>query len=189
MSYLFFPLFVSSGDRLMEVDGCKRYNPLPLLVNFTPACAIEESTSPTNNLALSGRPSKNVFEVTLEKSVNGLGFSFMGDKEPWTNSESCDVVRIKRLFTGYPAESCHKIQPGDVILRVNGIPLRGLSHQAVLSVLRGTGPIVTLKLCRPDPGILPSINPDLTVCTSPSTMHQIVLDLKFMRNNGQHISG
>uniref|UniRef100_UPI00358FDFF8 tyrosine-protein phosphatase non-receptor type 13-like isoform X1 n=2 Tax=Myxine glutinosa TaxID=7769 RepID=UPI00358FDFF8 len=104
---------------------------------------------------------ENVFEVTLEKSVNGLGFSFMGDKEPCANSESCDVVRIKRLFTGYPAETCHKIQPGDVILRVNGIPLRGLSHQAVLSVLRGTGPIVTLKLCRPAPGILSCIDPDL----------------------------
>jgi len=33
----------------------ERYNPLPLLVHFTPACAIEESISPTHNPALSGR--------------------------------------------------------------------------------------------------------------------------------------
>uniref|UniRef100_S4RXF0 Protein tyrosine phosphatase non-receptor type 20 n=1 Tax=Petromyzon marinus TaxID=7757 RepID=S4RXF0_PETMA len=103
----------------------------------------------------------NVFEVLLRKGVGGLGFSFMGDTDPGSPEAVRTVVRVKRLFPGQPADASARILPGDVILRVNGIPLKGLSHQAVLSVLRGTSDDVSLLLCRPEPSALPEVDPSL----------------------------
>ncbi|XP_078715730.1 tyrosine-protein phosphatase non-receptor type 13-like isoform X2 [Lampetra fluviatilis] len=103
----------------------------------------------------------NVFEVLLRKGAGGLGFSFMGDTDPGSPEAVRTVVRVKRLFPGQPADASARILPGDVILRVNGIPLKGLSHQAVLSVLRGTSDDVSLLLCRPEPSTLPEVDPSL----------------------------
>ncbi|XP_041703413.2 tyrosine-protein phosphatase non-receptor type 13-like isoform X2 [Coregonus clupeaformis] len=100
----------------------------------------------------------NTLEVTLKKRLNGLGFSFL---VPELNSSKGDsgssLVRIKKLFPGQPAEESGRIQEGDVILAVNGEPLKGLSYQRVVTLLRGSPSEVRLSLCRPAPGILPPI--------------------------------
>ncbi|XP_078290629.1 FERM and PDZ domain-containing protein 2 isoform X3 [Panthera onca] len=115
--------------------------------------------------ALPGRPVSCVsatdgpkFEVTLKKNASGLGFSFMQ-----MGRESCshlknDLVRIKRLFPGQPAEENGAIAVGDIILAVNGRPTEGLVFQEVLHLLRGASQEVTLLLCRPPPGALPEID-------------------------------
>nr|XP_020136122.1 FERM and PDZ domain-containing protein 2 isoform X1 [Microcebus murinus] len=114
--------------------------------------------------ALPGRTSSCVsvtdgpkFEVKLRKNANGLGFSFVQ-----TEKESCgllrsDLVRIKRLFPGQPAEENGAIAAGDIILAVNGRPTEGLVFQEVLHLLRGAPQEVTLLLCRPPPGALPDM--------------------------------
>uniref|UniRef100_A0A2K6UXU7 FERM and PDZ domain containing 2 n=1 Tax=Saimiri boliviensis boliviensis TaxID=39432 RepID=A0A2K6UXU7_SAIBB len=112
--------------------------------------------------ALPGRPSSCVsvtdgpkFEVTLKKNANGLGFSFVHlEKESCRHLKS-DLVRIKRLFPGQPAEENGAIAAGDIILAVNGRPTEGLVFQEVLHLLRGAPQEVTLLLCRPPPGALP----------------------------------
>ncbi|XP_028639880.1 tyrosine-protein phosphatase non-receptor type 13-like, partial [Grammomys surdaster] len=68
------------------------------------------------------------------------------------------IVRVKKLFPGQPAAESGKINVGDVILKVNGASLKGLSQQDVISALRGTAPEVSLLLCRPAPGVLPEID-------------------------------
>ncbi|KAM9412040.1 FERM and PDZ domain-containing protein 2-like [Salvelinus alpinus] len=100
----------------------------------------------------------NTLEVTLKKSQNGLGFSFLvPELNPSKGDSSSSLVRIKKLFLGQPAEESGRIQEGDVILAVNGEPLKGLSYQRVVMLLRGSPPEVRLSLCRPAPGILPPI--------------------------------
>ncbi|XP_041714099.2 FERM and PDZ domain-containing protein 2-like [Coregonus clupeaformis] len=100
----------------------------------------------------------NTLEVTLKKSLNGLGFSFLvPELNPSKGDSGSSLVRIKKLFPGQPAEESGQIQEGDVILAVNGEPLKGLSYQRVVMLLRGSPPEVRLSLCRPAPGILPPI--------------------------------
>ncbi|XP_031660439.1 FERM and PDZ domain-containing protein 2-like [Oncorhynchus kisutch] len=95
----------------------------------------------------------NTLEVTLKKSQNGLGFSFLvPELNPSKGDSGSSLVRIKKLFPGQPAEESGRIQEGDVILAVNGEPLKGLSYQRVVMLLRGSPPEVRLSLCRPAPG-------------------------------------
>ncbi|XP_072138668.1 FERM and PDZ domain-containing protein 2 [Mobula birostris] len=108
----------------------------------------------------------NTFEVKMKKNAGGLGFSFLQMYTADDPRES--LVRIKRLFPGQPAGETGQIEVGDVILAVNGVAVKGLSYQEVLHLLRGAPPDVTMRLCRPAPGILPEIDPQsLTPISSP----------------------
>ncbi|XP_062992402.1 tyrosine-protein phosphatase non-receptor type 13 [Elgaria multicarinata webbii] len=103
----------------------------------------------------------NTFEVKLVKNSSGLGFSFCREDSVSPEQPGSSIVRVKKLFPGQPAAESGQIEVGDVILKVNGSSLKGLSQQEVISALRGTSPEVTLLLCRPLPGILPEIDPSL----------------------------
>ncbi|XP_055208996.2 FERM and PDZ domain-containing protein 2 isoform X2 [Gorilla gorilla gorilla] len=124
----------------------------------------DERTAVSLVTALPGRPSSCVsvtdgpkFEVKLKKNANGLGFSFVQmEKESCSHLKS-DLVRIKRLFPGQPAEENGAIAAGDIILAVNGRSTEGLIFQEVLHLLRGAPQEVTLLLCRPPPGALPEM--------------------------------
>ncbi|XP_023563030.1 FERM and PDZ domain-containing protein 2 isoform X1 [Octodon degus] len=99
------------------------------------------------------------FEVRLKKNANGLGFSFVQVERATCSLLQSDLVRIKRLFPGQPAEEHGAIEAGDIILAVNGRPTEGLVFQEVLNLLRGPPQEVTLLLCRPPPGVLPEMEP------------------------------
>ncbi|XP_056659173.1 tyrosine-protein phosphatase non-receptor type 13 isoform X12 [Monodelphis domestica] len=101
---------------------------------------------------------ENTFEVKLLKNSSGLGFSFSREDNLIPEQMNASVVRVKKLFPGQPAAESGQIDVGDVIVKVNGASLKGLSQQDVISVLRGTSPEVSLLLCRPPPGILPEID-------------------------------
>ncbi|XP_013358193.1 PREDICTED: tyrosine-protein phosphatase non-receptor type 13 isoform X4 [Chinchilla lanigera] len=101
---------------------------------------------------------ENTFEVKLLKNSSGLGFSFSREDNLIPEQMSTSIVRVKKLFPGQPAAESGKIDVGDVILKVNGASLKGLSQQEVISALRGTAPEVCLLLCRPPPGVLPEID-------------------------------
>ncbi|XP_032718100.1 tyrosine-protein phosphatase non-receptor type 13 isoform X9 [Lontra canadensis] len=104
---------------------------------------------------------ENTFEVKLLKNSSGLGFSFSREDSLIPEQMNASIVRVKKLFPGQPAAESGKIDVGDVILKVNGASLKGLSQQEVISALRGTSPEVSLLLCRPSPGVLPEIDPAL----------------------------
>ncbi|XP_003801721.2 FERM and PDZ domain-containing protein 2 [Otolemur garnettii] len=124
----------------------------------------DEHTAVSLVTALPGRPSSCVsvtdgpkFEVKLKKNANGLGFSFVQMERESCSHLKNDLVRIKRLFPGQPAEENGAIAAGDIILAVNGRPTEGLIFQEVLHLLRGAPQEVTLLLCRPPPGVLPDM--------------------------------
>ncbi|XP_062054526.1 tyrosine-protein phosphatase non-receptor type 13 isoform X6 [Lepus europaeus] len=101
---------------------------------------------------------ENTFEVKLFKNSSGLGFSFSREDNLIPEQINASIVRVKKLFPGQPAAESGQIDVGDVILKVNGASLKGLSQQEVISALRGTAPEVSLLLCRPPPGVLPEID-------------------------------
>ncbi|XP_024155608.1 tyrosine-protein phosphatase non-receptor type 13 isoform X2 [Oryzias melastigma] len=100
----------------------------------------------------------NVFEVRLLKNTSGLGFSFSRQEQVPGEAHGSSMVRVKKLFPGQPAAESGRIRVGDVILRVNQTPLKGLSQHEVISALRGTGQEVTLLLCRPEHGTVPDMD-------------------------------
>ncbi|CAN9504277.1 unnamed protein product [Ophioblennius macclurei] len=111
---------------------------------------------------------ENVFDVRLLKNTSGLGFSFSREENIPGEPPGSSMVRVKKLFPGQPAAESGRINVGDVILRVNQTPLKGLSQHEVISALRGTGQEVTLLLCRPKPGVLPDMDSSvLTPMSSP----------------------
>lgn len=59
------------------------------------------------------------------------------------------LIRIKRLFPHQAAWATGMLQPGDILLEVNGIPLTGLTNYEALEVLRTTPNYVTLTVCHP----------------------------------------
>ncbi|XP_026873049.2 FERM and PDZ domain-containing protein 2 [Electrophorus electricus] len=98
---------------------------------------------------------ENTLEVTLKKSLSGLGLSFhISESSP----EEGSIVRIKRLLSSQMAEECALLQDGDIILAVNGEPLRGLSYQKILQLLRGGFSEVRLLICRLSPGQMPEMD-------------------------------
>ncbi|KAM8836489.1 FERM and PDZ domain-containing protein 2 isoform 2-T4 [Spinachia spinachia] len=101
---------------------------------------------------------ENTQEVTLAKSDNSLGFSFlMCELDPPTRDFG-SLVRIKELFPGQPAMQSGRIQEGDVLLAINGQSLKELSYSKVLKLFKTSPAEVRLTLSRPAPGILPSID-------------------------------
>ncbi|KAM8969380.1 tyrosine-protein phosphatase non-receptor type 13 isoform X7 [Sarcophilus harrisii] len=126
----------------------------------------------------------NTFEVKLLKNSSGLGFSFSREDNLIPEQMNASIVRVKKLFPGQPAAESGKIDVGDVIIKVNGASLKGLSQQDVISVLRGTSPEVSLLLCRPPPGTLPEI--DASVLTPIHSPMQIFPDSKKEAHQPSH---
>ncbi|XP_061914083.1 tyrosine-protein phosphatase non-receptor type 13 isoform X1 [Entelurus aequoreus] len=95
---------------------------------------------------------ENTHEVILKKSLSGLGFSF-NISQLHSGPDRGSVVRIKRLFPGQPALESGLLREGDIILSVNKEPVKDLSYQRVLFLLRGAPSEVHLLICRPNPGV------------------------------------
>ncbi|XP_046560212.1 tyrosine-protein phosphatase non-receptor type 13-like [Haliotis rubra] len=98
-----------------------------------------------------------IYEVELVKGASGLGFSFQGGEDLHPDNPSLCVPRIKKLFVIGPAAESGLTKPGDVILEVNGRPMRHLTRTGIMQAMRSSRS-VRLKMCRPRPGDLPTIH-------------------------------
>lgn len=78
------------------------------------------------------------FEVKLKKNSSGLGFSFVHMERGNCSHLKSDLVRIKRLFPGQPAEEHGAIAAGDIILAVNGKSIEGLAFQVLRAMRVGS---------------------------------------------------
>lgn len=88
----------------------------------------------------------NTFEVDVKRNSLGLGFSIDGGPDapaPWTN-----LVRVKKIFPLQPAWETGKLRIGDILLRVSGVPLSGLSLRQALDILRSSPAVTVLQVCR-----------------------------------------
>lgn len=72
--------------------------------------------------------SENTQEVTLTKSGDGFGFSFLMCELDPPRRDFGTLVRIKKLFPGQPAQQSGRILEGDVLLAINGQPLKKLTY-------------------------------------------------------------
>ncbi|XP_038104235.1 uncharacterized protein LOC6049292 isoform X2 [Culex quinquefasciatus] len=89
----------------------------------------------------------SVFLVQVPKGTRGLGLSVSGGSD--SSAPFPGLIRIKRLFPHQAAWATGMLQPGDILLEANGIPLTGLTNYEALEVLRTAPNYVTLTVCRP----------------------------------------
>ncbi|XP_050796574.1 disks large homolog 2 isoform X10 [Gopherus flavomarginatus] len=119
-----------------------RYSPIPkhMLVEDDYTSHSQHSTAtrpPTMSLqrtiSLEGEPRK----VILHKGSTGLGFNIVG-------GEDGEGIFISFILAGGPADLSGELQRGDQLLSVNGIDLRGATHEQAAAALKGAGQIVTI---------------------------------------------
>nr|XP_031537269.1 disks large homolog 2 isoform X3 [Vicugna pacos] len=84
-------------------------------------------------ISLEGEPRK----VVLHKGSTGLGFNIVG-------GEDGEGIFVSFILAGGPADLSGELQRGDQILSVNGIDLRGASHEQAAAALKGAGQTVTI---------------------------------------------
>ncbi|XP_070221365.1 disks large homolog 2 isoform X3 [Bos mutus] len=119
-----------------------RYSPIPkhMLVEDDYTSHSQHSTAtrqPSVTLqraiSLEGEPRK----VILHKGSTGLGFNIVG-------GEDGEGIFVSFILAGGPADLSGELQRGDQILSVNGIDLRGASHEQAAAALKGAGQTVTI---------------------------------------------
>ncbi|XP_056681183.1 disks large homolog 2 isoform X35 [Monodelphis domestica] len=119
-----------------------RYSPIPkhMLVEDDYTSHSQHSTTtrqPSMTLqraiSLEGEPRK----VVLHKGSTGLGFNIVG-------GEDGEGIFVSFILAGGPADLSGELQRGDQILSVNGIDLRGASHEQAAAALKGAGQTVTI---------------------------------------------
>uniref|UniRef100_A0A674C4D1 Discs, large homolog 2 (Drosophila) n=1 Tax=Salmo trutta TaxID=8032 RepID=A0A674C4D1_SALTR len=84
------------------------------------------------------------FEITrdprrmvLHKGSTGLGFNIVG-------GEDGEGIFVSFILAGGPADLSGELRRGDQILSVNGIDLRGATHEQAAAALKGAGQTVTI---------------------------------------------
>ncbi|KYO31882.1 hypothetical protein Y1Q_0003442 [Alligator mississippiensis] len=119
-----------------------RYSPIPkhMLVEDDYTSHSQHSTAtrpPTMSLqrtiSVEGEPRK----IILHKGSTGLGFNIVG-------GEDGEGIFVSFILAGGPADLSGELQRGDQILSVNGIDLRGATHEQAAAALKGAGQTVTI---------------------------------------------
>jgi len=88
---------------------------------------------------------RHVFEVDLEKDENGLGLTVAGYI---CEKESLCGIFVKKVVPGSVADQQGRILPNDQVIEVDGMELSGYCNQEAVELLKLTGKIVRLKICR-----------------------------------------
>ncbi|KAM9540677.1 disks large homolog 2-like isoform 18-T18 [Salvelinus alpinus] len=75
--------------------------------------------------------------MVLHKGSTGLGFNIVG-------GEDGEGIFVSFILAGGPADLSGELRRGDQILSVNGIDLRGATHEQAAAALKGAGQTVTI---------------------------------------------
>uniref|UniRef100_A0A4W5RZ65 Discs, large homolog 2 (Drosophila) n=1 Tax=Hucho hucho TaxID=62062 RepID=A0A4W5RZ65_9TELE len=75
--------------------------------------------------------------MILHKGSTGLGFNIVG-------GEDGEGIFVSFILAGGPADLSGELRRGDQILSVNGIDLRGATHEQAAAALKGAGQTVTI---------------------------------------------
>ncbi|XP_056140906.1 disks large homolog 2 isoform X1 [Lampris incognitus] len=76
-------------------------------------------------------------KIVLHKGSTGLGFNIVG-------GEDGEGIFVSFILAGGPADLSGELRRGDQILSVNGIDLRGATHEQAAAALKGAGQMVTI---------------------------------------------
>ncbi|KAJ8271358.1 hypothetical protein COCON_G00102170 [Conger conger] len=81
--------------------------------------------------------------ITLDRGSDGLGFSIVGG----FGSPHGDLpIYVKTVFSKGAAAEDGRLQRGDQVLAVNGLPLEGVTHQEAVEILKRTRGTVSLTV-------------------------------------------
>ncbi|XP_069366421.1 disks large homolog 2 isoform X14 [Paralichthys olivaceus] len=98
-------------------------------------------SAPLPNYHLSLFPDSDITreprKVVLHKGSTGLGFNIVG-------GEDGEGIFVSFILAGGPADLSGELRRGDQILSVNGIDLRGATHEQAAAALKGAGQVVTI---------------------------------------------
>uniref|UniRef100_A0A672N412 Disks large homolog 2-like n=1 Tax=Sinocyclocheilus grahami TaxID=75366 RepID=A0A672N412_SINGR len=94
-------------------------------------------------------------KIVLHKGSTGLGFNIVG-------GEDGEGIFVSFILAGGPADLSGELRRGDQILSVNGIDLRGATHEQAAAALKGAGQTVTIIAQYRPEGKCPSAPPDQT---------------------------
>uniref|UniRef100_A0A3P8WV52 Discs, large homolog 2 (Drosophila) n=1 Tax=Cynoglossus semilaevis TaxID=244447 RepID=A0A3P8WV52_CYNSE len=98
-------------------------------------------SAPLPNYHLSLFPESDITrdprKVVLHKGSTGLGFNIVG-------GEDGEGIFVSFILAGGPADLSGELRRGDQILSVNGIDLRGATHEQAAAALKGAGQVVTI---------------------------------------------
>ncbi|XP_077098608.1 disks large homolog 2 isoform X27 [Siphateles boraxobius] len=104
-----------------------RYSPLPKHLLG------EEDINRLDGFSFLREPRK----IILHKGSTGLGFNIVG-------GEDGEGIFVSFILAGGPADLSGELRRGDQILSVNGIDLRGATHEQAAAALKGAGQTVTI---------------------------------------------
>ncbi|XP_051973897.1 disks large homolog 2-like isoform X6 [Xyrauchen texanus] len=76
-------------------------------------------------------------KIVLHKGSTGLGFNIVG-------GEDGEGIFVSFILAGGPADLSGELRRGDQIISVNGIDLRGATHEQAAAALKGAGQTVTI---------------------------------------------
>ncbi|KAM6969915.1 disks large homolog 2 isoform 17-T17 [Aplochiton taeniatus] len=76
-------------------------------------------------------------KMVLHKGSTGLGFNIVG-------GEDGEGIFVSFILAGGPADLSGELRRGDQIISVNGIDLRGATHEQAAAALKGAGQMVSI---------------------------------------------
>lgn len=76
-------------------------------------------------------------KVVLHRGTTGLGFNIVG-------GEDGEGIFISFILAGGPADLCGELRKGDRLVSVNGVDLRGATHEQAAAALKNAGQTVTI---------------------------------------------
>uniref|UniRef100_A0A3B4DK11 Discs, large homolog 2 (Drosophila) n=1 Tax=Pygocentrus nattereri TaxID=42514 RepID=A0A3B4DK11_PYGNA len=94
-------------------------------------------TRPDLNMAFVHAKYQEPRKIVLHKGSTGLGFNIVG-------GEDGEGIFVSFILAGGPADLSGELRRGDQILSVNGIDLRGATHEQAAAALKGAGQTVTI---------------------------------------------
>ncbi|XP_051793059.1 disks large homolog 2 isoform X14 [Acanthochromis polyacanthus] len=128
------PVYSTVNKLCEKVPSPRHYSPVEFdksLLHSVPLPSYHLSLFP--DLDFTREPRK----VVLHKGSTGLGFNIVG-------GEDGEGIFVSFILAGGPADLSGELRRGDQILSVNGIDLRGATHEQAAAALKGAGQVVTI---------------------------------------------
>ncbi|XP_075876161.1 disks large homolog 2 isoform X8 [Nelusetta ayraudi] len=128
------PVYSTVNKLCDKAPSPRHYSPFECnksLLHSTPLPSYHLSLFPDSDISREPR------KVVLHKGSTGLGFNIVG-------GEDGEGIFVSFILAGGPADLSGELRRGDQILSVNGIDLRGATHEQAAAALKGAGQVVTI---------------------------------------------
>lgn len=87
------------------------------------------------------------YEIHIERSRSGLGLSIAGGRGSTPFKGDDEGIFISRVTEGGPADLAG-LKIGDKVVTVNNVSVIDVSHYDAVEILKASGPVLVLQICR-----------------------------------------